>query len=94
MIVFLRRLSVSTQPAQSNSFPHVLMIPLRLDLFVCIAYRRRNTQGLKKEIPGTPEHETPVHLRDRQIFSTKATSKRIKDPRAGKPEESKAKAES
>ncbi|MDI1488005.1 MAG: ndufa8, NADH-ubiquinone oxidoreductase complex I 19kd subunit [Ramalina farinacea] len=49
--------------------------------------------GLKKEIPGTPEGETPVHLRDRQIFSTKATSKRIKDPRAGKPEETKAKAE-
>ena len=34
------------------------------------------TQKLEKMIPGAPENETPVHLRDRQIFSHNMSSYR------------------
>ena len=33
-------------------------------------------QKLEKKIPGAPENETPVHLRNRQIFSHNLTSHR------------------
>ena len=37
------------------------------------------TQKLEKTIPGAPENETPVHLRDRQIFSDHWSSLRTPD---------------
>ena len=37
-------------------------------------------QGLKKEIPGTPEQEVPVHLRGKQIFSYNPQSRRGREP--------------
>lgn len=44
-------------------------------------------QKLEKKIPGTPENETPVHLRRRQIFSHNLSSIRAPDrPQRKKPE--------
>ena len=40
-----------------------------------------NIQKLEKKIPGTPENETPVHLRDKQIFSHNLSSWRRKTER-------------
>ncbi len=45
------------------------------DLSVDDQYAKQNpTQGLEKRIPGTPDNETPVHLRKRQIFSHNISS--------------------
>ena len=43
-------------------------------------------QKLEKKIPGTPENETPVHLRDRQIFSHNLSSWRRKTERPSRGE--------
>ena len=38
-------------------------------------------QGLKKVIPGSPEQEVPVHLRDKQRFSHNLESRRGPEPK-------------
>ena len=55
--------------------------PSRLKLPTLITYFCYPHQGLEKTIPGTPENETPVHLRDRQIFSSSISSFRAPDRR-------------
>lgn len=47
-------------------FDNLVCPTLHLDSAVCANAR---SQKLEKTIPGTPENETPVHLRKRQIYS-------------------------
>ena len=44
------------------------------------AYAFPTPQGLEKKIPGSPEGETPIHLRKTQIFSHNISSIREDEP--------------
>ena len=46
-----------------------LVSPLDLNTRLHNSYEVHLPQKLEKTIPGTPENETPVHLRKRQIYS-------------------------